>query len=160
MKRRLRSIFMVESYIKTVEEHHRDWDARLLTFLLAYRASTHDTTGLTLASLVFGKEIRLPLRAAVWGTPRKGTANNRSRGKFNGPYTRHPQLYPPTPEAGQWPDANSLRRTGQLLGLPRGRQRVALSPNPYEGEIAQAPILMGGPIQGINPDKRYGIQDP
>jgi hypothetical protein len=58
----------VELYIKTVEEHlwkvvtshQRDWDARLPIFLLAYRASTQDTTGLTPASLVFGREFRLP----------------------------------------------------------------------------------------------------
>jgi hypothetical protein len=40
--------------------HQRDWDARLLIFLLAYRASTHDTTGLTPTSLVFGRELQLP----------------------------------------------------------------------------------------------------
>jgi hypothetical protein len=58
----------VERYIKTVKEHlrkvvtlhQRDWDARLPIFLLAYRASTHDTTGLTPANLVFGRELRLP----------------------------------------------------------------------------------------------------
>jgi hypothetical protein len=31
----------------------------LLNFLLAYRASTHDTTGVTPASMVFGRELRL-----------------------------------------------------------------------------------------------------
>jgi hypothetical protein len=59
---------MVERYIKTIEEHlrkvvashQRDWDERLDLFLLAYRASTHDTTGFTPASLVFGRELRLP----------------------------------------------------------------------------------------------------
>jgi hypothetical protein len=57
----------VERYIKTIEEHlrkvvashQRDWDEKLPLFLIAYRASTHDTTGLTPASLVFGREIRL-----------------------------------------------------------------------------------------------------
>jgi transposase InsO family protein len=59
---------MVERYINTVEEHlrkvvashQRDWDERLTLFLLAYRASTDDTTGLTPARLVFGRELRLP----------------------------------------------------------------------------------------------------
>jgi hypothetical protein len=59
---------MVECYIKTVEEHlwkivashQRNWDERLPLFLLAYRASIHNTTGLTPASLVFGRELRLP----------------------------------------------------------------------------------------------------
>jgi transposase InsO family protein len=58
---------MVERYIKTIEEHLRkvvtshqkDWDDGLPLFPLAYRASTHDTTGLTPASLVFGRELRL-----------------------------------------------------------------------------------------------------
>jgi len=44
---------MVERYVKTIEEHlrkvvsthQRDWDERLPIFLLAYRASTHETTG-------------------------------------------------------------------------------------------------------------------
>jgi hypothetical protein len=53
---------MVERYVKTIEEqprkvvtsNKRDWDEKLPLFLLAYRASTHDTTGLTPASLVFG----------------------------------------------------------------------------------------------------------
>jgi hypothetical protein len=59
---------MVERYIKTIEEHlrkvvashQRDWDERVPLFLLAYRASTHDTTGLTPAKLMFGRELRLP----------------------------------------------------------------------------------------------------
>jgi hypothetical protein len=59
---------MGESCINTFEEHlrkvvashQRDWDERLPLFLLAYRASTHDNTGLTPASLVFRRELRLP----------------------------------------------------------------------------------------------------
>jgi hypothetical protein len=59
---------MVERYIKTIKEHLRkvaashqkDWDEGLPLFLLAYRASTHDMTGLTPASQVFGRELRLP----------------------------------------------------------------------------------------------------
>jgi hypothetical protein len=58
---------MVKCYIKTVQEHlrkvvashQRDWDARLPIFLLAYMTSTHNTTGLTPRSLVFGRELRL-----------------------------------------------------------------------------------------------------
>jgi hypothetical protein len=56
---------MLELYIKTVEEHlqkvialhQRDWDMRLPIFLLAYRASTHASMGLTPAILVFRKEL-------------------------------------------------------------------------------------------------------
>jgi hypothetical protein len=69
---------MVERYIRTVEEHlrkvvashQRDWDARLPIFLLAYRASTHDTTGLTPANLVFWRELRLP-GDLLFGAPDK-----------------------------------------------------------------------------------------
>jgi transposase InsO family protein len=59
---------IVECYINRIEEHlwkvimshQRDWDERLPLFLLAYRTSTHNTTGLTPASLVFGRELQLP----------------------------------------------------------------------------------------------------
>jgi hypothetical protein len=45
----------MEDYLrKFVASHQRDWDERLPLFLLAYRASTHDTMGLTPARLVFG----------------------------------------------------------------------------------------------------------
>jgi hypothetical protein len=49
--------------VKTVEEHlrnvvsahQRDWDKRLPNFLLAYTASTHETSGTTPASMLFGR---------------------------------------------------------------------------------------------------------
>lgn len=47
---------MVKHHIETanvVTLHARDWDATLPIFLLAYRASTHDTMNMTLASVVF-----------------------------------------------------------------------------------------------------------
>jgi hypothetical protein len=58
---------MVKCYIKTVEEnlrkvitsHQRDWNTRLPIFLFAYKAYSHDTMGLTQASIVFGRELRL-----------------------------------------------------------------------------------------------------
>jgi hypothetical protein len=70
---------MVERYMKTVEEHvrrvvashQRDWDEGLPLFLLACRASTHDTTGLTPASLVFGRELRQPYDLLFWAPPDK-----------------------------------------------------------------------------------------
>jgi len=75
---------MVESYVKTIEEHlrkvvsthQRDWDERLPIFLLAYRAATHETTGVTLANMVFGRELRLPCDQ-MFEAPR--TRNNRRR---------------------------------------------------------------------------------
>jgi hypothetical protein len=45
----------VEDHLrKVVSVHQRDWDERLPIFLLAYWASTHETTGVTLANMVFG----------------------------------------------------------------------------------------------------------
>jgi hypothetical protein len=56
-----RYIKMVEEHLRKVDaSHQRDWNARLPIFLLAYRASTYDTTGLTPASLVIGRELSLP----------------------------------------------------------------------------------------------------
>lgn len=67
---------MVERYINTllehlrkvVSSHQRDWDTRVPMFLLAYRSSTHDTTGLSPASILFGRELRLPCDL-MFGTP-------------------------------------------------------------------------------------------
>jgi len=70
---------MVERYVKTIEEHLRkvvsthpwDWDGRLPIFLLAYRASTHETTGVTPSSMVFGRELHLPCDLMFGGPPHK-----------------------------------------------------------------------------------------
>jgi hypothetical protein len=53
---------MGEGYVKAIEEHlskvasthHRDRDERLSIFLLAYRTSTHDSTGVTPVNM-FGR---------------------------------------------------------------------------------------------------------
>jgi hypothetical protein len=84
---------MVEHYIRTIKvitSHQRDWDSRLLIFLLAYKASTHDTTRLKSASLVFGRELRLPCSLVFGVSPRQWTIHSWSCGKFGGPPTRHP----------------------------------------------------------------------
>jgi hypothetical protein len=70
---------MGECYIKTVEEHlqkvvashQRDWDVILPIFHLAYRASIQDTTGLTLASLMLGRELQLPCNLLFGAPPDK-----------------------------------------------------------------------------------------
>jgi hypothetical protein len=72
----LQSDGMMEHFIKTVKEHlrkvvashQRYWDERLPLFLLAYRASTHNTMGSTPASLMFGRELQL-LCDLLFGTP-------------------------------------------------------------------------------------------
>ncbi|VEN45006.1 unnamed protein product [Callosobruchus maculatus] len=45
---------------KVVSDHQQDWDSWLHLFLLAYRSAVHETTGETPASIVFGRELRLP----------------------------------------------------------------------------------------------------
>jgi hypothetical protein len=70
---------MVERNVKTVEEHmrkvvsnhQRDWDERLPIFLLAYRASTHESTGVMPANMVFGSELRLPCDLMFGAPPDK-----------------------------------------------------------------------------------------
>jgi hypothetical protein len=149
---------MVGVHLQKVGSHQRVWDARSPIFLLAYRASTHNTMDLTLASLVFVRELWLYATCCLASSPEQGMTHNWSRDKFSGPSTCYPQLCP-TPEAGQWPDENSLWHAGQLCGLPWGWQSVALLSNPHRGEIAQAPIL-GSLIWGSHPAKWCGIQDP
>jgi hypothetical protein len=59
---------MVECYVrmiknhlrKVVSTHRRDWDKRLSTFLLAYRASTNETIDVTLAYMMLGQQLCLP----------------------------------------------------------------------------------------------------
>ncbi|XP_071650022.1 uncharacterized protein [Temnothorax longispinosus] len=46
---------------KYISGNQRDWDQWILMFLLAYRSSKHETTGLTPAELYFARNLRLPL---------------------------------------------------------------------------------------------------
>jgi hypothetical protein len=55
-----RYVKMVEHLRKVVSTPQRVWDERLLIFPLAYRALTHETTGITPAKMVFGRRLRLP----------------------------------------------------------------------------------------------------
>ncbi|KAJ8939041.1 hypothetical protein NQ318_007672 [Aromia moschata] len=54
---------------KVVSDHQRDWDQFLHLFLLAYRSSVHETTGQTPASIVMGRELRLPYDLKFGCTP-------------------------------------------------------------------------------------------
>jgi hypothetical protein len=66
---------MVERYIKMVEEHlrkivtshQRGWYARLPILLCLH--GIHDTTGLTPANLMFGRELHLPCNLLFGATP-------------------------------------------------------------------------------------------
>ncbi|KAJ8943214.1 hypothetical protein NQ318_016727 [Aromia moschata] len=54
---------------KVVSDHQRDWDQFLHLFLLAYRSSIHETTGQIPASIVMGRELRLPCDLKFGCTP-------------------------------------------------------------------------------------------
>jgi Integrase core domain. len=71
---------MVERYVKTIEEHprkvvfnyQRDWDEWSPIFLLAFRKSTHETTGVTPTYItVFGRELFLPCGLMFRASPDK-----------------------------------------------------------------------------------------
>jgi transposase InsO family protein len=70
---------VMERYVKTIEKHlrmvssihQRDWDERLPIFLLTYRASTQKTTGVTLANMVFGRELCIPCDLMFGDFPEK-----------------------------------------------------------------------------------------
>lgn len=50
------------SYLaKFILDNQKDWDRWIPVYLLAYRTSKHETTGLTPAELYFARDLRLPL---------------------------------------------------------------------------------------------------
>jgi len=50
------------SYLaKFISENQKDWDRWIPMFLLAYRSSKHESTGIIPAELYLGRELRLPL---------------------------------------------------------------------------------------------------
>ena len=67
---------MVERFNKTlvehlrimVNEHQTDWDKHIPLFLMTYRSAVHEATGRTPASVLFGREIRLP-SDLIFGNP-------------------------------------------------------------------------------------------
>jgi hypothetical protein len=70
---------MAERYVKTIEEHlrkivsdhQRDCNEKVPIFLLTYLASTHETTGVTPANMVFERELRLPCDLMFGAPPDK-----------------------------------------------------------------------------------------
>jgi transposase InsO family protein len=88
---------MVERYVKTIEEHfrkvdsthQRDWDEKLHILLLVYRASTHETNGVTPANMVFGRD----LRPGVRGSYGQGAVDYSLYRRPCGTTTRYPPLY-------------------------------------------------------------------
>ena len=67
---------MVERYNRTLEhqitmfvnDNQKDWDQHISLLLMAYRTATHESTGLTPAKMMMGRELRVPLDLLM-GTP-------------------------------------------------------------------------------------------
>jgi hypothetical protein len=78
-------------------------------FLLAYRASTNDTTVFTPASLLFGRELRLPSDLLV-GTPPDKERPTIEHAANLVEHLRDINNYaPPTSAAGRQQDEDSVR---------------------------------------------------
>ena len=60
---------IVNYLAKYISENQKDWDEWVPMFLLAYRSSKHETTGVTPAELYFARELRLPIDL-LQGSPR------------------------------------------------------------------------------------------
>ena len=60
---------MLASYAYT-----RDWDRYVPSVLMAYRASPHESTGLTPNKMMFGREVDLPIDV-ICGQPKEGHAD-------------------------------------------------------------------------------------
>ena len=69
---------MVERYNRTIEaqlttfvqDHQRDWDRHLPLLLMSYCSAVHETTKFTLAMLMFGRELHVPLDLLI-GCPQE-----------------------------------------------------------------------------------------
>ena len=51
-------------------EDERDWDLKLPCLMMAYHSSVHETTKATPFSLMFGREVQLPIDVMVGKSPR------------------------------------------------------------------------------------------
>jgi hypothetical protein len=54
-----------ENLRKVVLKHQRNWDKRLHLFMLPYRVSTKEITGMPMASMVIGRELYLSCELVV-----------------------------------------------------------------------------------------------
>ena len=60
---------MLESQLSKFVDHQRDWDSHLpLLLLMAYRTVIHESTGCTPASLMLGRDLRVPIDL-LYGRP-------------------------------------------------------------------------------------------
>jgi hypothetical protein len=129
-----------------VSSHQWDWNERLPS-LPAYWTSTHETTGVTPPTMVFGRELRCVLRPDVRCSPRQKTFGDKLYSRPRRTTTRHPPFLPPTPESG-------LRPNGLLGSFLTGRKIVAVPTHPERGEVSQATDMLGRYLYHHYPHKR------
>jgi hypothetical protein len=145
---------MGERYIKTVAEHlgkvvashQRDWK-----FLLAYTASPHDTTSMT---LVLGRELRLLAICCLGYPPYKERPTIHHAANLVGHLHEIHNYAQRHPKLGNNRMKTLYDRLANCAGYQKGHKLCSL-PNPREGEIAQPPILMGGPVRSSHRNKWY-----
>jgi hypothetical protein len=89
-----------EHLITVVSTYERDWDERLSIFLLAYRASKNEATGMTPANMVFRGELRLPCDLLLGAPPDKKESTTDCAANL-AEWLRNIPLRPSTLEGGQ-----------------------------------------------------------
>jgi hypothetical protein len=148
--------------VKTSEKHvtkvfscnQRDWDERISLFLLSYRVSTHETTGVTPTIMVFGRDLRLPCDLMFGAPPVKGqsmmvyAADLAERLRDTHNFARQHL------ESGQRQNEGPLRPTGQLGRFPRRRQCVYILPHTEEWEVHQGTDMHEGFLYRLHPHQR------
>jgi hypothetical protein len=56
------NLFLVETMLSAfVSKHQRDWDDYIYLLMLAYRSAEHESLGTSPCSMLFGREINLPI---------------------------------------------------------------------------------------------------
>lgn len=73
---------IVNFLAKFVSGNQKDWDRWIPMFLLAYRTSKHETTGVTPAELYFARDLRLPLDLLRGSSPGFQEKNSPTTGNF------------------------------------------------------------------------------
>ena len=54
---------------KFVDQHQSDWDEHVPLLLMAYRTASHETTGVTPAKMMMGRDLRLPIDLFIGRPP-------------------------------------------------------------------------------------------
>jgi hypothetical protein len=133
---------MVERFNRTLEQHlqkvvsqnQRDWDEHIPLFLLAYRSSVHNSTQLSPARLVFGRELRLPCDLE-FGTP------------------------PGSPESVTEYNQKLDARMGAIHQFARERLRVTSDrmKSRYDRVVTGTTFDVGDRVWLFNPRRRVGL---